>query len=639
MLAQKGEPQIYVVNNDTNIIYIPKKANTAPYLIFEKKTKIAFKNLNAPMPYRQRLLLDNNMRNVVYSANIERDGKVLRAFPSQKEYGPAINSNQKALSAPKLSSVINIPYIDNNEDICITLRYEWMDPRWLLPIMLEESLPTKDAVVSIEVPYGITMNFQASVQREPITLMPYITEAVESTLWGDGKHHKGPGSKYIFKYSNNLQKNENKNLSDLMQLYVSFESPFSSNQNSSFDSWNKLSSFIYNKIDRFDAPQASIEKLSEELVKGEEKDDDKIRSVFNYLKEKIENQCSDVGFMFQEVGPAPRTFVRKYGTPFDLAILGKAMLSSLGIESQILLVSNVNINPKIDFFTPSIFNDVILAVIKKDKKYYFNPKQKQDNFSSLSWELQGQKALIIDKDKGQIMNLPFDPAEKNQKKVQIELELNRENELNGFFLAELSGLVLNEFKTLVGVEQTIINPAKAQGALFGQMADFAILELQKEGADIDQKMALSGSFKTLKLNKTNEDTFSIPINELLNMLRHNLLSIPNFSKEIEISIKIKLSADITVKEIAKNNTLSFNGGMAQVLVNQMPEQIIIKSKTSISLPLEKHAEDLEDIRSFTQNLEKPLILSAAKAKEVSTEKELNIFKDKEESDAETKTAP
>src|SRR5690606_10622522 len=103
-------------------------------------------------------------------------------------------------------------------------------------------------------------------------------------------------------------------------------------------------------------------------------DEEKINQVFSFLRE-IEKRQIDNPLFDQRAQPATRTFIRRYGSALDIAILGKAMLLSMGVNADILAVSDKRYNPKLtSFYSPTLFNTAILAAYIGAKPYFFDPE-------------------------------------------------------------------------------------------------------------------------------------------------------------------------------------------------------------------------------------------------------------------------
>src|SRR5690606_33367173 len=102
-------------------------------------------------------------------------------------------------------------------------------------------------------------------------------------------------------------------------------------------------------------------------------EEEKIKHLLLFLQNNIEKRSAVGSFQEQELQPATRTFARRFGTPSDVAILGKSLLSSIGVEADLVAAGDRRINPELsDFYSPALFSSIILAYTTNGVTRYFD---------------------------------------------------------------------------------------------------------------------------------------------------------------------------------------------------------------------------------------------------------------------------
>lgn len=595
----------YVIDNEVNITFMPNKDKSIPYLIYEKNTHFLVPTTNKSKPLVKEFIINTNMRNVEFFARIKKNGKIIKKIDSQKTQSTILGTKKNAWSSNRSKLSIIVPYVAPNEEVVITTRYEWMDIRWFPQVELEEPQYTKNAKLILEVPYGVTMHFQATENKVSKEFLPNSIN-IEKSQWGDAKQKLGMGIRHEFIYNNkNPYSLIEKSKSDQLSVFLAFETSFPIDTAAFFDSWDKVSGYLYNKIDRFDAYNNDIKNFT--LAKAKDITDikEKVASVFAFLKNHIENRSVDNGFESQEVQTAGRTFQRKTGSCYDIAILGKAMFSSINIPSELVAVGNRQKNPKITFFSPALFNDIVLAVYINNEVYYFDPNQSFDHLNQLPPNLQGQNALVLNPQNGYLFVMPYDIAEKHQIKLDLEFNLNTLNPSDGNFLVSLQGFYADDFKDILN-SKSGINITEAQKRLFKEENNILrINSIEQEIVDENKsEIKLRGNFDNFSLIDFKNNTYEFNMKNIWAPFLKSFYD-PSFSHLAFVKIKINLPLDYVVESIPQSFNTNEAQRFAQLVVTKEQNSVILELGINLQLPLDK---EISDSKEFIENINKPLII-------------------------------
>ena len=117
------------------------------------------------------------------------------------------------------------------------------------------------------------------------------------------------------------------------------------------------------------------------------------------------------------------------------------MLRSIGIPAGLFAVAVPEQNPRIDdFFSPALFYKVMLLIKDEGRNLYWNRANPHLDWTGFLLSLQGQNALLLQKDHGALFKLPYLKPEDNESRFVYELSLSPNGQLNGSFSLDLMNL-------------------------------------------------------------------------------------------------------------------------------------------------------------------------------------------------------
>ncbi len=399
---------LIVGQKDVSIVFVPANKRIPPHLLVTKTERYRLNNDNAVVPLKREITIGPLMHEISLTAQIQKNGKTVRDFKAQKISQTIVNETQRVWSPARSKLALLIPYLKADEEAVITTTYSWMDIRWHDPILFEENEPTLATHLIIDVPFGIKTHFQATNEGLPYNLAPNNIDH-EKAIWGQKDNQAGLGTRFIFEH-NFGREARSRPASERMQLFFSFEPPMQSERNPAFDNWERVASYLYDRIDRYDLASNAIRDFTRKETEKKPDDLAKVTRIFSFLNNEIEKRATLGSYLDQEVQPATKTFAKRFGSPFDNAILGKAMLISIGLDAELMAVSSPSQNPELtDFYSPALFYSTILAVTLNGRTYYYDPSKAFENLEQLPTDLPGSRLLTIRKTKGQIYTLPKTP--------------------------------------------------------------------------------------------------------------------------------------------------------------------------------------------------------------------------------------
>lgn len=581
---------VSLIKKDVTMVFVPEHQRVPPHIIYQRRDRYAFGSQMHSIPFKLEMTINPLMRNVTLVAQVEKNGKVVREFVANKSASSQLNDKKTAWLPARSKLAFAIPYIAANEEVVVTTSYEWMDIRWLSPILMQENGPVPETRLTVDVPYGITMHFKAAKNRTSLDFVPNSFPH-EKALWVQDGNRAGLGTRYVFSAQPEYQSASSLR-ADLLQVFLSFETPMQSDGGLKFDNWGAVASYLYDRIERYDMPSNEIRDFAIKETKDKTSDEQKIARVFAFLRNEVEKRAMVSAYQDQDVQPATRTFARRFGTPFDIAILGKAMLLSIGYNTDLVAVADKRYNPELpDFFSPALFSSIILAVATPARTFYFDPEGTKDRSDQLRPSLQGQGALVIKPKNGAFFSMPFDNAQKNTKIHSYQLSMSEDGMIEGDYSVDLTGLEAHSVSEFSLDQLKTMAPDVVETKLLGGSdPPFSIdtFDITREHP-LDLGVRIFGEIKPRLLPKNAHGDFELNLDKIIRPAIGALkeASSRDYSSVTKISLFISLPDDFVATDLPKNVYLHIDGIDGRFSAFYADGQIVVEGLTMISLPVKK----------------------------------------------------
>jgi hypothetical protein len=204
-----------------------------------------------------------------------------------------------------------------------------------------------------------------------------------------------------------------------------------------------------------EASTPEIAAKAEELTKGKTDFYDKAEAIAVFMQKNIRYWVIEMGIGGYQPHTAAQIFKGRYGDCKDKATLLAAMLSSVGMHSDIVLVDTRRgfVNPD----APSIMGDHAIAAIeipagyespklhsivtaKTGKRYLiFDPTWEQTPFGQVENDLQGSYGVLVEGAQSQLIQIPVMAPELNSVRRTGSFEILADGSLKGSFSDRRSG--------------------------------------------------------------------------------------------------------------------------------------------------------------------------------------------------------
>jgi hypothetical protein len=196
-----------------------------------------------------------------------------------------------------------------------------------------------------------------------------------------------------------------------------------------------------------EAPTPEIIAKAQELVAGKTDFYEKAEAIGDFVQQKIRYFVIEMGIGGYQPHPAGEIFKGRYGDCKDKATLLAAMLSSVGLHSDIVLVDTRRgfVNPD----APSIMGDHAIAaieipagydspklhsVVKADsgKRYLiFDPTWEKTPFGQVENDLQGSYGVLVEGAQSQLVRIPVMDPELNTVSRSAHFAVNADGGIKG----------------------------------------------------------------------------------------------------------------------------------------------------------------------------------------------------------------
>ena len=210
--------------------------------------------------------------------------------------------------------------------------------------------------------------------------------------------------------------------------------------------WNEESKKFYNAAKSYFRSDGKVEETARKLVSDAVTEEEKIRRIFDFVKTEIKNlhfaeKWTHEEFRKIENSSPGSTLELRMGTVGDVNTLFAALARAAGFEVRSTLSgSKQGIN-----FDPRILNVGIMLgfssiAVKVDGNWrYFSPGIYFTTYGMLSWQEEGQTALITDPDEIKWAKIPISPPESTLTKRRGRFQLTDDGTLDGELSVEYTG--------------------------------------------------------------------------------------------------------------------------------------------------------------------------------------------------------
>ncbi len=222
-----------------------------------------------------------------------------------------------------------------------------------------------------------------------------------------------------------------------------------------FATWDDIAQWVWALFETNLVVTPAIQKQADELIAGVEDPIEQVTQIFDFVQQSIRYVAIEIGIGGYKPHSPEEVLKQQYGDCKDKATLLAALLSAAGFDASPVLIPTrdvTHINP--DF--PSLeFNHAILALqakgdlVRRLQSYFafsaeagvlwLDPTAEMAPFGSLPGAVQGQLALVVDHDRGFLLDVPELDSAKNRSDRAFSARLSPQGALGATSIERSSG--------------------------------------------------------------------------------------------------------------------------------------------------------------------------------------------------------
>jgi len=300
---------------------------------------------------------------------------------------------------------------------------EFISFAYWVPV-LDIDIPTRRAVLKLEVPSGTGMDYGLSAVGEP-----EVQDNGKTTLYTWQTSYEGipHGEIYAPHYA------------EIYPWVDVFPTTFLYDQPGTCSNWTEFGNWVCDLNEGLDELPQSEQIKIDALVKNEDHVIDKVKSLYDHLQE--ETRYVNISLETGGYKPYPADYVaeKKYGDCKALTNYFRSVLSYAGIPSCYSLVYAGNRKKMVDTsLVTTQFNHAILMVPVNGDTLWLDCTTKRP-FGEVSTFIHDRKALVVKRDDSRFAQIPAVDNEELVRKRTVRFELTMNGGLKGEFSTKFTG--------------------------------------------------------------------------------------------------------------------------------------------------------------------------------------------------------
>lgn len=252
---------------------------------------------------------------------------------------------------------------------------------------------------------------------------------------------------------------------------------------SSIQDWQSVAQWANALVEPHLVTDPALDKVIASIQKSAKSPEEKVKAVYQTLQKQVRYVFAHVGRGGYEPHDAKEIFTNGYGDCKDQSVLAVTLLRKLGIKANAALIATRARGIPDMSITGVIFDHMIVYIPAQPglQEIWMDTTGDSSLFPGFSIGIEGQPALIVDKNTTQIHTLPMLSAEKHFAKINIIFDKITDTNAEASFTINLGGLFEDRLRSMW---QYTPERDKYFRELFGQIYSSAkVIELSTQNAD------------------------------------------------------------------------------------------------------------------------------------------------------------
>ncbi|NOZ57844.1 MAG: DUF3857 domain-containing protein, partial [Calditrichaeota bacterium] len=214
-------------------------------------------------------------------------------------------------------------------------------------------------------------------------------------------------------------------------------------------SWQDVGKWYSNLADPQMQADEAIRRLADELTQGATTDREKLRRLYEWVRDEVRYIAVEVGIGGFQPHPAAQVLRHRYGDCKDMATLLCTLGQEAGLDvRQVILSTWQNGLPDTSLHSQLQFNHVIAVARGVDSTdVWMDPTEKGCPFGKLPWYDQGLPALVVSRTgDAELVTTPAEPPDSNRVVLRWDVELDTSGAATVRGLLSLRGAQASELR-------------------------------------------------------------------------------------------------------------------------------------------------------------------------------------------------
>jgi hypothetical protein len=364
----------------------------------------------------------------------------------------------------------------------------------------------------------------------------------------------------------------------------------------------------------------ALKEITLKLTEGKTTDEEKIKSIFYWVKNNIKYIAFENGYEGFIPREASLIYERKFGDCKDMASIITAMAKYAGVQNVYIAWIGTREIPYsyTEMPTPAVDNHMI-ATFKKGNEYIFLDATDTETLYGIPTSfIQGKEALIGEDDTYKIVTVPIVPADTNEIKEEVKIKIEKEK-LIGSGKIEFNGYNRSRILLRMGDATNKTRFEMIKSLVLKGNNKFNLKEFTEENInDKDKSYQINYNFDLgnyiIKLDK--EIYVSLFLDKPLEKVIIEKDRVAKFEFEhlnyVNSQYELEIPANFSVKHLPKNYSVDNNYLKATIVYEIINNKIRLNLKLKqTKLLLDKSDFDSwnETIKELKNNYSETIILS------------------------------
>jgi Transglutaminase-like superfamily len=317
----------------------------------------------------------------------------------------------------------------------ISVKKEYSDSKYLTRLFFRESYPVKEKTFEFKVPEWLSVDFKPvnfdglKVEKSVVPKNGYtIHTFTMRDMSGVKSERKSIGISYTEPH--------------IIIQVKSFE--VKGEAIKGFDKVDDVYKWNYRLYEMAGNETSSLKSVLSKITQGKTTDADKIKAIYYWVQDNIRYIAYEDGYSGYIPAPVQDVLSKKYGDCKGMANLLTELLVMAGYDARFTWIGTRDLPYPQSTPALCVNNHAITTLYFGGKEYFLDATESYATFGENAYRIQGKEAMIANKDKFEIKQVPLTTGEEHKIQTKADFILNG-NDLSGKVKVSFTGNERTDF--------------------------------------------------------------------------------------------------------------------------------------------------------------------------------------------------